>query len=169
VPASHVQFPSIPGVTSVGNFNSRQVLDRERRFDSTADSGVMDEPPVVRFTYRELLPRVNDDGNEVDGVRSTQLRVPLGTYSGWNTRKTGFGFPDLCDLTGQYIPFAVHKADRMASGDPRLSVEERYGSKAGYITAVQRALQEQLDEGLLLPGDAATILAQENARDIGIP
>ncbi|HXW96251.1 MAG TPA: alpha/beta hydrolase domain-containing protein, partial [Gemmatimonadales bacterium] len=169
VPASQVQFPTIPGVTSVGNFNSRQVLDRGRRFDSKDDSGVMDEPPVVRFTYRELLPRVNDDGNEVDGVRSTQLRVPLGTYSGWNTRKMGFGFPDLCDLTGQYVPFAVHKADRMASGDPRLSVEERYGSKAGYIAAVQQALQEQLDEGLLLPDDAASILAQENARDIGIP
>jgi len=169
VPASHVDFPTIPGATFVGNFNSRQVLDRGRRFDSKDDSGVMDEPPVVRFTYPELLPKVNADGNEVDGVRSTQLRAPLGTYSGWNTRKNGFGFPDLCDLTGQYIPFAIHKADRVASGDPRLSVEERYGSKAGYIAAVKHAIQEQLDEGLLLPDDAVTILSQENARDIGIP
>jgi Alpha/beta hydrolase domain len=169
VPASHVHFPTIPGSTFVGNFNSRQVLDRGPRFDSKDDSGVMEEPPVVKFTYRELLPKVNADGNEVDGVRSTQLRAPLGTYSGWNTRKAGFGHPDLCDLTGQYIPFAIHKADRVASGDPRLSVEERYGSKAGYITAVQKAIQEQLDEGLLLPDDAVTILAQENARDIGIP
>ncbi|MGO8971312.1 MAG: alpha/beta hydrolase domain-containing protein [Myxococcaceae bacterium] len=169
VAASQVNFPTIPGVTSVGNFNSRQVLDRGRRFDSKDDSGVMDEPPVVKFTYRELLPKVNADGNEVDGVRSTQLRAPLGTYSGWNTRKSGFGFPDLCDLTGQYVPFAVHKADRMASGDPRLSLEERYGSKAGYIAAVTQALQEQLDEGLLLPDDAVTILSQENARDIGLP
>jgi hypothetical protein len=169
VPASHVNFPTIPGVTYVGNFNSREVLDRGRRFDSKDDSGVMEEPPVARFTYRELLPKVNDDGNEVDGVRSTQLRAPLGTYSGWNTRKVGFGFPDLCDLTGQYIPFAVHKADRMASGDPRLSLEERYGSKAGYIAAVKEALQQQLNEGLLLPDDAVTILSQENARDIGLP
>ena len=169
VPASQVMFPTIPGVTFVGNFNSRQVLDRGHRFDSKEDSGVMKEPPVVKATYTELLPKVNLDGNEVDGVRSTQLRAPLGTYSGWNTRKNGFGFPDLCDLSGQYIPFAVHKADREASGDPRLSVEERYGSKAGYIQAVTKALQEQLDEGLLLPADAATILSQENARDIGIP
>ncbi|HTP53003.1 MAG TPA: alpha/beta hydrolase domain-containing protein [Anaeromyxobacteraceae bacterium] len=169
VPASHVRFPDIPGVTFVGNFNSRQVLDRGREFNSKNDSGVMTEPPVVRFTYRELLPKVNEDGNEVDGVRSTQLRVPLGTYSGWNTRKVGYGHPDLCDLTGQYVPFAVHKADRLASGDPRLSVEERYGSKAGYVAAVKQAIQDQLDEGLLLPDDAVTILAQENARDIGLP
>lgn len=84
-------------------------------------------------------------------------------------RKTSFGYPDLCDLTGQYIPFAVHQADRMASGDPRLSLEERYGSKAGYIAAVKQALDDQVDEGLLLPDDAVTILAQENARDIGLP
>ncbi len=57
----------------------------------------------------------------------------------------------------------------MASGDPRLSLEERYGSKAGYIAAVKQALDDQVDEGLLLPDDAVTILAQENARDIGLP
>jgi alpha/beta hydrolase family protein len=167
VPASAVNFPTIPGVTYDGIFNGRQVLDRGPEFSSRNDSGVMTEPPVVKKDYVELLPKVDADGNEVDGVRSTQLRVPLGTYSGWNTRANGFAFPDLCDLTGQYIPFVVHKADR--GSDPRLSVEERYGSKAGYIAAVQKALQDQVTEGLLLPDDAATILSQEMARNIGLP
>lgn len=167
VPADRVRFPSIPGVTFEGIFNSRQVLDRGPAFSDRNDSGVMNEPPVARYTYRELLPKVNADGNEVDGVRSTQLRVPLGTYSGWNTRKAGFAHPELCDLTGQYIPFAVHKADR--NGDPRPSVEERYGSKAGYMARVSEAVEEQVEEGLLLPEDAATIVGQEQARDIGIP
>jgi hypothetical protein len=167
VPARRVSFPSIPGVTFVANFNSREVLDRGSRFDAKDDSGVMDEPPAVRFTYAELLPQVDADGNEVDGVRSTQVRVPLGTYSGWNTRKVNFGHPDLCDLSGQYIPFAVHKADR--KGDQRRSVEERYGSKAGYVSRVEKAVHDQVEEGLLLPDDAATIIAQETARDIGLP
>jgi alpha/beta hydrolase family protein len=167
VSAQRVAFPSIPGVTYVRGFNSRQVLDRGGGFDATDDSGVMDEPPAVRFTYRELLPQVDADGNEVDGVRSTQVRVPLGTYSGWNTRKVNFGNPDLCDLSGQYVPFAVHKADR--KGDPRRSVEERYGSKAGYMARVRDAVEDQVEEGLLLPDDAATIVAQEMARDIGLP
>lgn len=169
IPASEVKFPSIPNFTFVGNYNSRQVLDRGPKWNAKDDSGIMNEPPIVRFTYTELLPVVNADGNESDGVRSTQLRVPLGTYSGWNTRAVGFGHPDLCDLTGQYVPFAIHKADRIASGDSRLSVEERYGSKAGYMAQVMQAVQEQLDEGLLLPEDAATIISQENARNIGIP
>lgn len=167
VPADQVKFPKIPGVTFQGIFNSRQVLDRGPAFDSRTDSGVMTEPPVAKYTYRELLPKVNADGNEVDGVRSTQLRVPLGTYSGWNTRKVKFAHPDLCDLTGQYIPFAVHVADR--KGDPRPSLEERYGSKAGYMAEVKEAVQEQVEQGLVLPEDAATIISQEQSRDIGLP
>src|SRR5216683_1577964 len=167
VSADHVKFPNIPGVTFAGLFNSRQVLDRGPGFNARNDSGVMNEPPVARHTYRELLPRVDEDGNEVDGVRSTQLRVPLGTYSGWNTRKVNFAHPDLCDLTGQYIPFAVHEAER--KGDPRPSLEERYGSKAGYMAEVMEAVEEQLAQSLLLPEDAATIISQEQARDIGLP
>jgi len=31
------------------------------------------------------------------------------------------------------------------------------------------AVQEQLEEGFLLPDDAAAIISQENARNIGIP
>ncbi len=167
VSADHVKFPNIPGVTFAGLFNSRQVLDRGPGFNARNDSGVMNEPPVARHTYRELLPRVDEDGNEVDGVRSTQLRVPLGIYSGWNTRKVNFAHPDLCDLTGQYIPFAVHEAER--KGDPRPSLEERYGSKAGYMAEVMEAVEEQLAQSLLLPEDAATIISQEQARDIGLP
>jgi len=167
VPVRRVAFPSIPGVTFVHGFNSRQVLDRGPKFDADEVSGVMEEPPVVRYTYNELLPQVDADGNDIAGVRSTQVRVPLGTYSGWNTRRANFGNPDLCDLSGQYIPFAVHKADR--KGDPRPSVEERYGSKAGYMERVRAAVQEQVNEGLVLPDDAATIIAQEMARDIGLP
>jgi len=48
-------------------------------------------------------------------------------------------------------------------------VEERYGSKAGYMAKVMQAVQDQVNEGLLLPADAATIISQENARNIGIP
>ena len=167
VPLNRVKFPAIPGVTFPGISNGRQVLDRGPAFSDRNDSGIMAEPPVARHSYPALLPRVDEDGNEVDGVRSTQLRVPLGTYSGWNTRKPNFGHPDLCDLTGQYIPFAVHKADR--NGDPRPSVEERYGSKAGYMAQVMEAVEEQLEEGLLLPEDGATIISQEQARNIGLP
>jgi alpha/beta hydrolase family protein len=46
---------------------------------------------------------------------------------------------------------------------------ERYESKAGYMARVSEAVEDQVEEGLLLPDDAATILTQETARNIGLP
>jgi hypothetical protein len=42
----------------------------------------------------------------------------------------------------------------MAVGDPRLSLEERYGTHAAYVAAVQKAANDLVKEGLLLPEDA---------------
>ena len=35
------------------------------------------------------------------------------------------------------LPFAKTQAERLANGDPRLSLAERYGSRAGYVAAVE--------------------------------
>ena len=158
-----VSFPSIPGVAyDVGRvFNTRLLYFRGSRFDETTESGVLFEPPIPLALYPGLLPQVNGDGNDVGGLRSTTLQAPLGTYTGWNTRRAGFSEGDSCDLTGSYIPFAVHRADR-ASGDPRLSLEERYGNHTGYVAAVTQAAQTLSQQGFLLPGDAqATISAAQ--------
>ena len=37
------------------------------------------------------------------------------------------------------------------------------------MARVSEAVQEQVEEGLLLAEDAATIIAQEMARDVGLP
>ena len=61
-------------------------------------------------------------------MRSVLLEVPLGTYTGWNPIARGFFKGHIQSLGGGYIPFAKTKAQRLASGDPRLSLEERYGT-----------------------------------------
>jgi hypothetical protein len=158
-----VRFPSIPGVTyDVWHvFNTRLLYFRGYDFDETTESGLLREPPIPLAVYPGLLPQVDQDGNDLGGLRSTTLQAPLGTYTGWNTRRAGFSEGDSCDLTGSYIPFAVHKADR-APSDPRPSLEERYGNHAGYVAAVTSAAQKLLQQGFLLQGDAqATISAAQ--------
>src|ERR1700686_5688802 len=54
-----------------------------------------------------------------------------------------------------WCPSRKTKADRMANGDPRLSLEERYGNHAGYVAAVTAAAQRAVDAGFLLPADMA--------------
>jgi len=162
-----VLFPSIPGVTyDVSHlFNTRLLYFRGFEFDETTESGILFEPPLPLALYPGLLPQVDQDGNDVGGLRSTTLQAPLGTYTGWNTRRAGFSEGDSCDLTGSYIPFAVHRADR-AAGDPRLSLEERYRSHAGYVTAVTNAAQTLLQQGLLLPGDAQATVSAARASTV---
>ena len=85
---------------------------------------------------------------------------PIGTYTGWNLRAEGYGAGDQCAGTGSFIPFARTRAERMANGDPRLSLEERYGDHAGYVRAVRNAAEELVRERLLLQADADEIVRQ---------
>jgi hypothetical protein len=110
-------------------------------------------PPVTEAAYGTLLPAIDVDGNETSGIRLPGQVVPLGTYTGWNLYKAVEA--DLCDRDGTYLPFAKTKAEREASGDPRLSLEERYGSKEAYVAKVRTAADALVRERLLLSGDAA--------------
>jgi hypothetical protein len=87
------------------------------------------------------------------------VTVPLATYTGWALRR-GIWANDGCEAAGQYIPFAGTKADRLASGDPRPSVEERYPSFAEYQSAVHRSIDGLVKDRLLLCEDAGDQLAR---------
>jgi hypothetical protein len=106
-------------------------------------------PPA---TYTTFVAAVDDDGNEVAGIRLPSIAVPLATYTGWNVYKL---LPDeLADRDGSCIPFARTKAEREAAGDPRPSLQERYGSRDAYVERVRGAAATLVAERLLLQGDA---------------
>jgi len=162
---SQIQYPYVPAtsfsLTQVTNV--KHVLDRGPLFNVADASGVMSEPPIVRGTYYTLLPQIDADGNPIDGLRDIFVQVPLGTYTGWNVRKAGFSEGDSCDLTGGYIPFFATRAQRLAAGDPRLSLEERYPTHADYVAKVTAAANSLVAQRVLLPQDAALAISQANA------
>src|SRR5438874_6081632 len=105
---------------------------------------------------------------EMGGVPVVLRDAPLGTYLGWNITD-GRGSPPLaqfrpfhkdqnCDYVGGMIPFAKTKAERLASGDPRLSLEERYKDHAGYVDAVMAAAANAVAQGFLLQEDATALI-----------
>lgn len=137
-------------------------------------SGVITrQPPAIRQTIPPAMPRVGADGNELVGLASVLHQAPLGTYTGWNTTAGGFfkGQPCGGGLTGGYVPFAKTRAERTASGDPRPSLEERYGTRAGYMCVVRAAVRAQLAARTLLPRDAERLVARagKDAPMTGIP
>ena len=147
-------FPVLPGVEYPQLVKPILPIDFGPGYDATDQSGVIGHGPVPRPTgaFRPLVPRVDADGNETSGVRPTALQAPVGTYTGWNTRRASPG--ELCGLSGGYIGLARTRAERVAAGDPRLSLEERYRDHAGYVEAVRRAAASLRDTRLLLPEDA---------------
>ena len=157
VPLDKFVFPAIPNVTGPQLiFNTRLFYDRGRQYDADDVSGIISiEPPKPIAEYPALVPQVDADGNDIDGLRSITLQVPLGTYTGWNVRRAGFSEGDACDLTGSYIPFAVTKAQRMQSLDPRPSLQERYGTLANYTALATAAANKLVSQRLLLAPDAA--------------
>ena len=53
---------------------------------------------------------------------------------------------------GGYIPFATTRAERLASGDSRLSLEERYGTHDAYVTRVRAAAGRLVEEAFPAAG-----------------
>jgi hypothetical protein len=157
-------FPSIPGKPSPEGLQYPLVdYDLGPHFRYTDQSGVVSKLPVVKGTLPQLVVRVDADGNEVAGVRSPLQMAPLGTYTGWNLTTSGVYKGQLCmggSPIGGFIPFARTKAERMASGDPRLSLEERYSDHDGYVRAVRAAADTLVSEGFLLRDDAAAMVTQ---------
>jgi hypothetical protein len=123
-------------------------------------------PPRIKHVIRLKAPRVDADGNELGGVPLVLRDAPLGTYLGWNLTMAGFHKGQICNYAGGMIPFAKTKAQRLASEDPRPSLEERYGNHAGYVAAVEAAARNAVAEGFLLEADAKALIAAADASDV---
>ena len=167
MPQEKLGFPKIPGVTYTGLKSTRYLLNYGPVFYKT---GIMSiNPPVITPPmfdnpangpiYPTYVPKTDADGNDVAGVRLPDVTVPLATYTGWALR-AGAQANDGCEGTGQMIPFPKTKADRIASGDPRLSIEERYSSLAAYTSQVTRAVDEMVAKRLMLKEDVEANLAR---------
>jgi hypothetical protein len=124
------------------------------------------EPPIVRQVLPQVVPRTDADGNEIGGVPVALLQAPLGTYLGWNIASAGFHRGQVCNYTGGWIPFARTLAQRLAAGDPRLSLEERYGTHAGYVAAVTAAADNAMAQGFLLQADRNALIAAAAASNV---
>jgi hypothetical protein len=168
VPPEELNWPDVPGVTYTGLVNTFPLLDFGPAFRHDDVSGIISEhPPIlVGPEYAILVPQVDEDGNDIAGIRSNKLLAPIGTYTGFNYRAAGYSEWAQADNLGIFIPFAETLAERLANGDPRLSLEERYGTHEGYVAAVKAAAEDLVAKRYLLPEDAATLIAEAEASDV---
>ena len=166
LPQSGVGFPAVPGVTYTGLTHTGDLFDFGPDFATRGIWSVV--PPVLRGTpYSILVPKTDGDGNDLAGLRMVEIEVPTATYTGWNTR-AGPAAPDGCDAAGMMINFPKTRAERLAAGDPRLSLEERYPDHAQYVDAVRRAAWSLESLGLLLEEDVVRYVDEALQSPVGL-
>ena len=163
VPVAGLAFPALPGVSVPEVVHEAYRLDFGPRWWSEGIIGR--EPPGVGAAFPVRVPQVDGLGNEVGGIRSTDLRAPLATYAPWNLR---VGLPgatyELTDFLGTFVPFPRTEAERRERGDPRPSLEALYRTKEAYMEQVRGATRELVREGFLLPADAHLATQAAEAR-----
>src|SRR5258708_2576276 len=164
MPQDGVGFPHIPGVTYTGLKTTRYRFNYGpnfyRTFVPTINPPVITPPlednPANGPIYPSYVPKTDQDGSDIAGIRLPELVVPLATYTGWGLR-SGVWANDGCEASGQYIPFAATAAARAIAGDPRLSVQERYPSYGFYRTQVILAVDKLVRDRFLICDDAQDI------------
>ncbi len=155
-------WPNIPNTPKPdGVMNSVLDYDYGPNFRYADGSGVIDNvPPPIKQVIPTLAVKMDKDGNEIAGLRSVLQQLPLGTYTGWNPIPSGPLKGREASLAAGYIPFPQTKAQRIASGDPRLSIEERYGDLWTYYFMALNVINKLASQRLLLANDANLLVNQ---------
>jgi hypothetical protein len=155
VPLRDYDFPPMPEINRPLEASDAERLD----FGPEWQQGVLSvQPPIVGKAFPVLVPQVDADGNERDGVRLPEIAVPLGSYTGWNLRDPSIGAPwQRVSFEGSYIPFAKTAAERRKARDPRKSIEERYGSREAYLDRFGHAIDDLIAERWILAEDRAAL------------
>ncbi len=150
-------FPAIPHVRYPEVIQQPDLLDLGPRWESER---IIDrQPPLALKSYKVLVPRCGDDGNELGCLLPLEVAVPLATYTGWSLRNREVGAEnDLVGLNGSYIPFATTREKRDATGDPRLSIQERYGTLGAYRERLETTCRSYVESGYLLEEDVAPLI-----------
>jgi len=156
VPLSRYAFPAIPGVNLPHEANEARRLD----FGPNWQQGILSvQPPKVGEALPVLVPQVDVDGNERDGVRLPEITVPLATYASWNLRDASIGAPDQrVAFEGSYLPFPKDAVERERTGDPRKSIAERYERSDDYATRYAAAVDELIKQRFILAEDRSALL-----------
>ena len=156
VPLQQYAFPAIAGV------NTPHEVSAAHRLDLGPDwpRGIVgNQPPKVGVPFPALVPQVDADGNERDGVRLPEISVPLATYTGWNLRDASIGAAtERVSFEGSYIAFAKTVAERESAHDPRRSIAERYESRENYLSRYAAAVDELVRQRWLLEEDRAALI-----------
>jgi hypothetical protein len=151
-------FPAIPGVRYPEVIQQPSSNYLGPHFEARGIITI--EPPRVGQGYGVRVAKSGLDGNDLGCLLLPDVAVPLATYTGWNLRRREVGAEgQLLSLSGSEFPFPATKAERLATGDPRQSIEERYGTFDNYLRRYRQDCDNLVRLRYLLKEDAERLVA----------
>jgi len=156
VPLSEYALPVIPGINRPHEANAAYRID----YGPQWNKGIQTlQPPRVGKAFPVLVPQVDADGNERDGVRLPEITVPLASYTGWNLRDASIGAPDQrVSFEASWLPFPLTAAEREKTKDPRKSIAERYAGREDFLTKFRGAVDDLVKRRWILEEDRAALI-----------
>jgi hypothetical protein len=143
-PISKIRFPKLPGVIAPTRVHDVFRLDFGPEFRTRGI--VAFEPPKMSAPFPILVPQVDADGNDIGGLKTPQVAVPLAAHTGWNLRNPAIGSPEeLFSMVGSYFPFSKEV------------VRTRYGGQPEHVQNVRGAARKLIEGRYLLERDLAKI------------
>jgi hypothetical protein len=156
VPLEEYALPKIPHLNRPHEATEAYRLDYGPGWEQKGVLSV--QPPKVGPAFPLLVPQVDADGNERDGVRMPEIAVPLATYTGWNLRDASIGAPEQrVSFEASYVPFPKTAQERETTADPRRAIAERYANRFEYLTRYAAALDALLKENWILEEDRSVL------------
>jgi hypothetical protein len=139
-----VRFPKLPGVVPPTRVHDVYRLDFGPDFRSRGIVTI--EPPKMGPAFTILLPQVDADGNDIGGLKTPQVAVPLAAHTGWTPRKPSIGSPEeLFSMVGSYFPFS------------RQVVTQRYVDRTAYLGKIRAAASKLVEGRYLLERDLPSL------------
>jgi len=117
-------------------------------------SGIIDlQPPRRGPAFAIRVPQIDSLGNERTGIRTMELRAPIGTYTPWSLRygKPG-GSDEMAGYIGSFLPLALRPEARR-KGDSRPALSTLYPTRDAYETRVVSEIDTLVEAGWMLPRD----------------
>jgi hypothetical protein len=153
VRSDDLRFPAIPNLPVARIPHQPYRLD----FGPRWPQGMIEiEPPKIGAPYPMLVSRLDSIGNDLGGIRSIELLVPLATYYPWQLRSGMVAGNDrLTSFRGTFIPLPRTEAERRSAGDSRPSIESLYGDQTRFLRQVDAGVSSLIAQRFLLPEDAS--------------
>ncbi len=163
VAAEDYAYPSVPDVEAP----VRPVLHPRFSWGENWRDGVMKRAmPELGPLFPVLVPAAGRDGNELGGLRTPHVTVPVASYIGWNyPAKTydGAETTTIFSLSGGWLPFCATRAERKSRGDSRQSLDMLYKGRGDYLNKLRDACDGLVGDGLMFSEDISMVLEQGGA------